>query len=184
MYARNYCFNDIYEGEYGDLYVDVEEFLGYLRPTLRGGATYRRLDLLRDRCPQCEQSNFYHEDWCTAEDEADASTSRRKDAIAAHLHCVEMAQALIDHTARCIARTEEIAHRARVVTTEAAGVAVVKPHPVLSSIRLEDLNQPPEPLNPATLATAIQPALEDVSYCDEDDPYHSEPHRACRYLVS
>jgi hypothetical protein len=181
-WARDHLFNDIYEGEYGDLYVDSEPLLNLLRPTLRGDGKWRHL-LPPEECAACWGTQFGHEEECSTEARVEELDERREHLVATHLHCEEIGAALIAHTARCLSRVEEIAARIHDETEQVAGSEVVRPHSILHVAKIADLNVPLDHLTPAVLGAAIFPELEDEDYCREE-PFHSTPHRACRYLVS
>ena len=179
--ARQYAFNDIYEGEYGDMHVDSEVFLNRLRPTIRGTRSFRKLDTCGEHCPECDE-RWTHEDWCGVEAHVEDLRARREHAIASHLHCVEMGEALINHTTRCLDRAETIAASVLDNSETVHGDEVFDPHDVLPDMTIENLNAATDG-TPAGLATSIYPALQDLDYCREE-PFHSTPHRACRYLIS
>lgn len=182
IWTRDYLFNDIYQGEFGDLYVSSEPLLNLLRPTLRGDGKWRHL-LPPETCSACWGTQFAHEDECHIEERDDELTRRRKHLIASHLHCEQIGHAVIAHTARCLDRVEQVAARIHEHSLAVAGDEAVRPHSILPVAKVADLNVPLDHLTPAVLGTAIFPELEDEDYCREE-PFHSSPHRACRYLVS
>lgn len=185
--ARSYLFNDIYQGEFGDLYVDAELLLDKLRPRLRGTGGWNPL-LHVEVCSECDTNvawwNFLaeHEDWCPAEENAEKLEARREHLIGSHLYCRDIGAALIAHTSRCLDRLEKIAAEVHAGATEAAAVVVVRPRRILPAIEIGDLNVEIDEADPATLAVTIYPRMVDLDYCEE--PLHTDPHRACRYLVS
>lgn len=182
IWARDYLFNDIYPGEFGDLYVDSESLLNLLRPRLPRDGKWRRL-LPPEVCPACWGTQFGHEEECSTEEREDELIQRRKHLIASHMHCDQIGEALIAHTARCLGRAEQIAARIHEQTMNVAGNDVVRPHSILPLVRVADLNLPVDGAVPAALGATIYPALKDEEYCREDS-YCTTPHRACRYLVS
>lgn len=183
--ARSYCFNDMYEGEFGNLYVSVELLLNELRPGLPDRGLYRGLDLVRDTdCHTCGARDYSHEDWCDAEDKDEVRAERRDSLIASHLYCADIGRTLIQHAARCLAQAEAIAHQARDNATTVYGDVVTDPHRVLAKFDLQALNLPLEPMSPSSLVAHVHPPLVDEDYCTPDSLWHHEPHRACRFLVS
>lgn len=183
--ARSYCFNDMYEGEFGNLYVSVELLLNELRPGLPDRGIYRGLDLVRETdCHTCGARDYSHEDWCDADEQDEALAERRDHVIASHLSCAEIGRTLIAHTTLCLGQVEAIAHQARSDADTVYGDVVTDPHDVLAKFDLEALNLPLEPMSPSSLVAHVSPPLVDEDYCTPDSLWHHEPHRACRLLVS
>lgn len=179
--ARSTCFNDITLGEYGDLYVATDDVLHALRPRKTTTRAGRSRDEFEVECDGCGQS-WVHDDDCPVAQFADSLKEQAGHEQASHRHCGEIVHELL---AQIDAQREHVETIADLVRSQSEHVheegTVLDPHDVL---HLLAGTQPCQGVQVSSHSARIYPPLASVPYCDSERYDHTEPHRACRYLVS
>lgn len=177
--SQDYCFNDMLDDGWGDLYVILDRVLDELRPR---PASPRPL-LEPERCPECLTSWTHAED-CAVGQHLLELADRRVHEIASHTRCGAIADELWRQTDALLHDLQVIAHdlfeRSREL--EGEGRVLTIDSVTLDCMRWEFTTAFGLVMDPTSLTAEIYPPLEDREFCH--GTAHSDPHRGCRYLIS
>lgn len=178
--AQEFCFNDFEDGDVrGTLYVLTHRFLDALRPVIASHHRWAPTEF-EGTCSSCGD-RWIHDESCIDLAAGEDLERRAEHEIRSHGRCPEIADEVLLQIERQYAHIDTIAAHALRWSDHEEGLGhAVDVHKVLELLADE---QPCATVACATITAAVSAPVNEADYCQDPD-YHSEPHRACRWLVS
>lgn len=178
--AQTFCFNDFTDGDvHGTLRVLTDRFLDALRPEIASHHRWTPTDF-EGPCSACGD-RWLHDESCPELAAGEDLEQRAEHEIRSHGRCPEIANEVLLQIERQYAHIDAIAtHTLRWSHHEEGLGRAVDARKVLELLADE---QPCAAVACATITAAVSAPVNEIDYCQDPD-YHSDPHRACRWLVS